>query len=366
MGTKQIIASRPARRGNGRDGRYDGTAPFPRPEGAPGSRTGASPVQTTLTGAIVVAPLAGLIAGVWLAWGKAITLPDVLLALVLYAVTGLGVTVGFHRLLTHRSFTARRWLQVTLAVAGSMSFQGSVIGWVATHRRHHAFTDRPGDPHSPYRYGTSLRGQLRGVAHAHLGWMFGNDPTSISRYAPDLRADRAITNVGRAFPALCALSLTLPFAVGWALSGTWHGGVTAFLWAGLIRIALLQHITWSVNSLCHVIGARPHSTRRHDRSTDLWPLALPSLGESWHNGHHSDPTCARHGRRPGQLDLSADLIRVFERLGWATDVHWPDTSRRVRNIRTDRTGHGAEQDRPEPHSAPCPAPAATAAVRPAG
>ncbi|MFG2006723.1 acyl-CoA desaturase [Spirillospora sp. NPDC048911] len=242
----------------------------------------------------------------------------------------MGVTVGFHRLLTHRSFTARRWLQITLAIAGSMSFQGNVIEWVAVHRRHHAFTDRPGDPHSPYRYGTGLRGQLRGLAHAHLGWMFRNDPTPAARYAPDLLADPAMVRVARAFPALCVVSLAVPFVAGWAFTGTWTGAFTTFVWAGLIRVALLQHVTWSINSLCHMIGHRHHPTRRHDRSTDLWPLALPSLGESWHNGHHADPTCARHGREPGQIDLSADLIGLFERLGWATDVHWPDSTRRQR------------------------------------
>lgn len=328
MSTDQVTALRPREHGPRRGDPYDGAAPFHRPDDVPGARTRGQRVRLALTGAIVVAPLAALAAGVWLAWGRAITVTDVLLGLALYVVTGLGVTVGFHRLFTHRSFTARRWLKIVLAVAGSMSFQGSVIDWVAIHRRHHAFTDRPGDPHSPYRYGTGLRGQLRGAAHAHLGWMFGNDPTSARRYAPDLQADRTMMRVSRAFPALCALSLTLPFAAGWALAGTWHAGVTAFLWAGLIRVALLQHITWSINSLCHMIGTRPHRTRRHDRSTDLWPLALPSFGESWHNGHHSDPSCARHGRRPGQIDLSAEVIRLFERLGWATDVHWPDRGRR--------------------------------------
>jgi stearoyl-CoA desaturase (delta-9 desaturase) len=284
----------------------------------------------------VVVPVAALAAGVWLGWGHAVTLTDVLLAFALYVVTGLGVTVGFHRLITHRSFTARRRLKITLAVAGSMSFQGNVIEWVAIHRRHHAFTDRPGDPHSPYRYGTGLTGQLRGMAHAHLGWMFRADPGPVTRYAPDLRADPDMVRIARAFPALCALSLTLPFVAGWALTGSWHGGVTAFIWAGLIRVALLQHITWSINSLCHMIGARPHPTRRHDRSTDLWPLALPSFGESWHNGHHSDPSCARHGREPGQIDLSAEVIRVLEHLGWATDVHWPDRDRPARHDRDGR------------------------------
>jgi stearoyl-CoA desaturase (delta-9 desaturase) len=215
-----------------------------------------------------------------------------------------------------------------------MSFQGNLIDWVAVHRRHHAFTDRPGDPHSPYRYGTHLGGQVRGLAHAHLGWLFLDEGTPASRYAPDLLADPAMVRIARAFPALCAVSLLLPFAAGWAISGSMYGGVTAFLWAGLVRTALLQHVTWSVNSLCHMIGDRPHPTHQHDRSTNLWPLALLSFGESWHNGHHSRPSCARHGRGPRQTDPSAALIRLFERLHWATDVHWrgPDALQHHRMV----------------------------------
>ncbi|MBE1559913.1 acyl-CoA desaturase [Nonomuraea africana] len=303
---------------------YDGSTPFPAQE-APAE---AGPLQIALTTAIVVAPFLALAAGVWLAWGSGISLVDVTLFAVLYIVTGLGVTVGFHRLLTHRSFVARPWLRVTLAIAGSMGFQGNVIDWVAVHRRHHAFTDKPGDPHSPYRYGTHLRGQLRGLAHAHLGWMFTADPTPAERYAPDLLDDPAMVRISRAFPALCAISLALPFVAGWAISGTLYGGLTAFLWAGLVRVALLQHVTWSVNSLCHMIGDRPHATRRHDRSTNLWPLALLSFGESWHNGHHSQPSCARHGLGRRQIDPSAALIRLFERLRWAADVRWHRESRR--------------------------------------
>ncbi|MEV4805950.1 fatty acid desaturase [Nonomuraea sp. NPDC049421] len=302
---------------------YDGSSPFP----DAGEHTPARPLQVMLTGAIVIAPFIALGVVIVLAWGRGVSLTDLLLAAVLYVVTGLGVTVGFHRLLTHGSFTARPWLRVALAVAGSMGFQGNVIDWVAVHRRHHAFTDEPGDPHSPYRYGTGLFGQLRGLVHAHLGWLFEDDDTPASRYAPDLLADPAMRRVARWFPALCAVSLALPFLAGWAITGTLYGGLTAFLWAGLIRVALLQHVTWSVNSLCHVIGSRPFRTRRHDRATNLWPLALLSFGESWHNGHHSDPSCARHGLDRGQVDPSGGLIRLFERLGWASDVRWPDAER---------------------------------------
>jgi stearoyl-CoA desaturase (Delta-9 desaturase) len=280
---------------------YDGVAPFP----DSGAR------QHTRGGRVQVA----------------VALTDIVLAVTFYIVTGLGISVGFHRLLTHRAFTAGPALRAALAVAGSMSFEGDVIGWVATHRRHHAFTDRPGDPHSPYRYGTSLAGQLRGLAHAHMGWLLREDPTPRERYAPDLLADPATRAISAAFPALSAASLALPFGAGWALGGTWRAGLLALLWAGLVRILLLQHVTWSVNSLCHMFGSRPYATRRHDRATNLWPLALLSFGESWHNMHHSDPACARHGADPHQIDISASLIRIFERLGWASAVRWPDPDR---------------------------------------
>ncbi|WP_406483140.1 acyl-CoA desaturase [Streptomyces sp. NBC_01615] len=305
---------------------YDGVGPFPVDEPA-APRGSGERLYVTVTAVIVVAPFLVLGLAGWLLWGSLIHPADILLALALYTVTGLGVTVGFHRGLTHGGYRAVRPVRIALAVAGSMSFQGDVIGWVATHRRHHAFTDRPGDPHSPYRYGTHLRGQLRGLLHAHVGWLFGNDPTSAERYAPDLLADRDIHAVSRAFPALCALTLVLPFAAGWAIGGTWQRALTTLLWAGVVRIALLHHVTWSVNSLCHMIGERPFRTRRYDRATNLWPLALLSFGESWHNLHHADPTSARHGVDRGQFDPSAAVIRLLERLGWVHDVRWPTPDR---------------------------------------
>jgi stearoyl-CoA desaturase (delta-9 desaturase) len=305
---------------------YDGAAPFPEGDPAP-PRDRGERMYVSVTAAIVILPFVALGLAGWLLWGSLIHPVDILLAVVLYTITGLGITVGFHRGLTHNSYRAKRPVRIALAVAGSMSFQGDVIGWVATHRRHHAFTDRPGDPHSPYRYGTHLRGQLRGLLHAHVGWLFRNDATPADRYAPDLVGDRDISAVSRAFPALCLLTLALPFAVGWVIGGSWVYGLTALLWAGVVRIALLQHVTWSVNSLCHMIGERPFRTRRHDRATNLWPLALLSFGESWHNLHHADPTSARHGVDRGQIDPSAAVIRLLERLGWVSEVRWPAPDR---------------------------------------
>src|SRR6202167_4786133 len=304
---------------------YEGTEPFP--GGAAPPRTFEGGIRVAVTAAIVLVPFAGLAVAVWLAWGHGLNLTDILLAVAFYLVTGLGVTIGFHRLLTHRSFTAAPVLRVVLAIAGSMSFEGDVIGWVAIHRRHHAFTDRPGDPHSPYRYGTHLAGQLRGLAHAHVGWLLRDDPTPATRHAPDRAAAPAMRTISAAFPALCAVSLGLPFALGWAIGGSWRTALAALVWAGLVRVPFLQHVPWSVTSLCHVIAPRPFPTRRYDRATNLWPLALISFGESWHNMHHSDPSCARHGADPRQIDISAAVIRVFERLGWATAVHWPAPAR---------------------------------------
>jgi stearoyl-CoA desaturase (Delta-9 desaturase) len=185
-----------------------------------------------VTAAIAGLPLAGLGVAIWLLWGRGVDLADVLLMAGLYLVTGLGVTVGFHRCFTHGSFRAAPALRAALAVAGSMSFEGSVIAWVATHHRHHAFTDRPGDPHSPYRYGTRIGGLLRGLAHAHLGWMFRDDPTPASRYAPDMLADRAMRAVSAGFPALCVASLAIPFGAGWAIGGSVRTAVTALVWGG--------------------------------------------------------------------------------------------------------------------------------------
>ena len=203
-------------------------------------------------------------------------------------------------------------------------------------------------------------GQLRGLAHAHAGWLLRDDPTPPARYAPDMLADPAMRAVSAAFPALCALSLALPFGAGWLIGGTWRTALAALLWAGLVRVTVLQHVTWSVNSLCHVFGSRPFATRRHDRATNLWPLALLSFGESWHNMHHSDPACARHGVDPGQVDISAAVIRVFERLGWATKVRWPTPAR----LDSRRRGPGQDEQQPAPRPGrPWTAPPAAPASR---
>ncbi|SEF37657.1 stearoyl-CoA desaturase (delta-9 desaturase) [Amycolatopsis pretoriensis] len=273
----------------------------------------------------LLVPFAALLIAVPLVWGWGMTWIDLALAAAFYVFATLGVTVGYHRYFTHGAFKASRPLRVALAIAGSMAVQGSVIFWVASHRRHHAFADREGDPHSPWLFGTSPSALLRGFWHAHMGWMFSREVTNADRFAPDLVADRDLRVVNRYFWLWITLSLALPALLGGLLSWSWWGVVTAFFWAGLVRIAFLHHVSWSVNSICHLIGERPFASR--DKAANFWPLALLSMGESWHNSHHADPTCARHGVLRGQVDVSARVIRTFEQLGWATDVRWPRADR---------------------------------------
>ncbi|MGQ0576227.1 MAG: acyl-CoA desaturase [Pseudonocardia sp.] len=273
----------------------------------------------------VILPLLALAAAVPLAWGWGLGWVDVALAALFYAISGLGVTVGFHRYFTHGSFKAHRPLRVGLALAGSFAMQGPVTIWVADHRRHHAYSDAEGDPHSPWLYGTGPKALAKGFWHAHTGWLFDRDITNQERFTPDLLADRDIVRVDRYFILWSTLTLVLPAVLGGLLTWSLWGAVTALFWAGLVRVALLHHVTWSINSICHMIGAQPFNSR--DRSRNVWPLAILSFGESWHNLHHADPTCARHGVRRGQLDISARVIWAFEKLGWAHSVRWPTTRR---------------------------------------
>jgi stearoyl-CoA desaturase (delta-9 desaturase) len=206
-----------------------------------------------------------------------------------------------------------------------MAIEGPPTRWVADHRRHHAYSDADGDPHSPWRYGSSVRGLTRGLWHAHVGWLFDVEQTDQKRFTPDLLADRDIATVSRLFPLIVTGSMVLPAVLGGLITWSWAGALTAFFWGSLVRVALLHHVTWSVNSICHTWGDRPFVTK--DRSVNVWWLAAISMGESWHNLHHADPTCARHGVDKGQVDSSARLIAWFERLGWARDVRWPRPER---------------------------------------
>jgi stearoyl-CoA desaturase (Delta-9 desaturase) len=277
--------------------------------------------------AFVILPFVALIAAVPVAWGGWLSWTDVIIAVVWYVVSGLGITVGFHRYLTHGSFKAKRWLRVALAVAGSFAVQGNVTQWVADHRRHHAFSDVEGDPHSPWRFGSSVWGLTKGLFHAHVGWLFHREISNRARFAPDLLRDRDLRRVDRLFPVLLATSVLAPALIGGLVTWSWWGALTAFFWAGLVRIGLLHHVTWAINSICHVYGERPFEVRQDDKAANFWPLAILSFGESWHNLHHADPTSARHGVLRGQIDITARVIWLFEKLGAAYDVRWPKPER---------------------------------------
>ena len=275
--------------------------------------------------AFILVPFIALIAAVPVAWGGWLGWVDIAIAVFMYYFTLLGITVGFHRLFTHKSFKPNRAVKVALAIAGSMAVQGPVVRWVADHRKHHKFSDRDGDPHSPWKYGASLRGLTKGLYHAHIGWLFDEEQTPQRKYAPDLMKDKDIVLVSRHFWMWTGLSLALPLVLGGLITWSWQGALTAFFWGSLVRVALLHHVTWSINSICHAVGNRPFLSR--DKSANVWWLAIPSGGESWHNLHHADPTCARHGVLRGQVDITARTIWILEKFGWVRDVRWPTPER---------------------------------------
>lgn len=281
--------------------------------------------QRLVTTVILLSPIAALgviLSGILddgLAW------QNIVIATIFYVIVAHGVTIGFHRLFTHKSFEARRPLKIALALLGSMSLQGSLIGWVADHRRHHMFTERDGDPHSPSRPPAQPLGRVRGFVHAHVGWLFERASTARQKFAPDLLADRDIVIIDRLFVPCSIITFALPFGLGYAITGRFTGGLALLLWAGVLRVGLLHHVSWTTNSLCHMFGRRPFETE--DASRNLAPLAILSMGEAWHNAHHAFPALARHGVDRHQLDTSAMIIRMFERLGWVSRVRWPDPVR---------------------------------------
>lgn len=271
--------------------------------------------------AAVVLPFLGVLAGGVLLWDHFLSPLDLAITAVMYIGTAIGITVGFHRLLTHRAFQTHRWLRYTLAVLGSMAIQGPVIDWVADHRKHHTFTDEEGDPHSPHAgQGAGFGGMLKGLWHAHAGWLFStHGQASSKRFAPDLLEDKGMRRINKAFPLIALYSLAIPFLLGLGLSGgSLAAALSALLWGGLVRIFLVHHITWSINSICHFFGSRRFALEDH--STNVFWLALPSLGEAWHHNHHAFPRSAFHGLRWWELDPSGWLILGMARVGLAWDV----------------------------------------------
>jgi stearoyl-CoA desaturase (Delta-9 desaturase) len=280
-------------------------------------------VQRLITLAFVVLPAVALAWAVDRFWNHGIGWLDIGLSVGLYIISGLGITLGFHRLFTHRGFHARRGLRIGLAIAGSLALEGSLVSWVSLHRQHHRYSDDHEDPHSPYWVRGRRVSRVKGLAHAHMGWLFSPSDPDADRWSRDLLADPDVVAVSALTPLWIGLSLLLPFSIGWAASRSLQGALLALLWAGGVRILLLHHMTWSVNSLGHMFGERPYRTK--DRSTNNSWLAVVSFGDSWHNNHHAFPTMARHGCDPGQVDPAARILWLFERVGWAGKVKWPDS-----------------------------------------
>ncbi len=279
-------------------------------------------LERGLTLAVTILPFLGAAIGIPLLWNRGVKALDLSLFLIFYVLTGMGITVGFHRMLTHRSFETVKPIKVALAIAGSMALQGAVISWVADHRRHHAFTDKPGDPHSPHlEEAEGIKGVLTGLWHAHTGWFFDAERTNVKRFAPDLIADGSIRKVNKSFPIIAVISVVLPGLIGLAVTRSWMGALTALIWGGLARIFFLHHITWSINSICHFYGKRPFKSK--DLSTNNWVMALLSFGEGWHNSHHAFPTSYRHGLGRFQFDPSAWFIAGLRKLGLAYNVKCP-------------------------------------------
>jgi stearoyl-CoA desaturase (Delta-9 desaturase) len=273
----------------------------------------------TLFGVIV--PFVGLAAAVFLVWGWGFSWVHLGLLIGMYVATALGVTVGFHRLFTHRSFETNAVVKFIFAALGSMAMEGPVLKWVAMHRRHHQHSDGADDPHSPHHHGEGLRGVLAGFWHAHVGWIFDPDPADLPRYVGDLAPDRVLRSVSRTWMLWSAAGLLVPALLGGLITMSWKGALLGFIWGGLARVFLVHHVTWSINSVCHLWGTRPF--RSHDESRNNAVFGVLGLGEGWHNNHHAFPTSARHGLRWWEFDASYWVIRALERTGLAWKVRVP-------------------------------------------
>ncbi len=272
----------------------------------------------------IIAPLLGVAAVPFLVWGWGFRWTDLGLLLGLYVLTALGITVGYHRLFVHRSFETNIAVKFVFAVLGSMAVQGPLLRWVAMHRRHHQHADKPGDPHSPHVHDKGVLGVLRGIWHSHIGWFFDPDPPDLDRYVEDLSRSRALRAASALFPLWIALGLLVPAVLGGLMTRTWSGVWTGLIWGGLVRIFLVHHVTWSVNSACHLWGLRPY--RSDDESRNNAVFGVLAMGEGWHNTHHAFPTSARHGLSWWQIDVSYWVIRCMTWLGLASKVRLPSPS----------------------------------------
>jgi stearoyl-CoA desaturase (delta-9 desaturase) len=295
-------------------------------------------VVHVVTFLVIVVPLLGLVAVPFLLWGWGIHWIDLVLLASLYLLSALGITVGYHRLFTHRSFETLTAIKAIFGILGSMALEGSLFKWVAIHRRHHQYSDTVEDPHTPHHHGVGWLGVLRGAWHAHIGWFFRPDPPQWEDYVKDLRKSPTLRFIDATFLLWVALGLLLPAAVGGWVQGSWMGALTGLVWGGLVRIFLVHHITWSINSACHLWGSQPYHSR--DESRDNPVFGILALGEGWHATHHAFPTSARHGLRWWQLDVSYYLIRLLSWLGLAWNVRVPSPES-VARARKDQTAPGA-------------------------
>jgi stearoyl-CoA desaturase (Delta-9 desaturase) len=278
---------------------------------------------------VTVIPLLGFVLAVVLLWNSLIDWRMLALLVSFYFLTGFGISLGYHRHLTHRAFKAKNWLHKSLTVMGALALEGDPIAWVANHRRHHTYADQEGDPHSPHGHGSGVRATLRGLYHAHMGWLFiSKNRGQPERFSRDLLEEPFMRMVSRKYAWFIVATLMLPALLGFIVMGfTWQGALGGLLWGGLVRIFLLHHVTYSINSLTHFWGKQPYKTK--DQSRNLLWLALLSFGEGWHNNHHAFPTSARHGLRWWQIDFSAYLVKAMEKLGWIWDVVYPSQEKQI-------------------------------------
>ncbi len=295
-------------------------------------------VKLITLGAILI-PLLGVIAAPFLVWGWGFGWVDLGLLVGMYVLTAVGIGVGFHRLFVHRSFNTYTWVKFVWAVFGSMAVEGPLFYWAATHRRHHQYSDTPDDPHSPHHGGRGLLGTLKGVWHAHVGWFFKPAPPDVeAKYIPDLKQSPALRVASALFPVWVTIGFLMPAVLGGVISQSWAGVWTGLIWGGLVRVFLVHHVTWSVNSACHLWGGRPfHSS---DESRNNVVFGILAMGEGWHNTHHAFPTSARHGLRWWQIDVNYWVIRGLALFGLGWDIKVPSKAAQERGRRVPRRSNG--------------------------
>jgi stearoyl-CoA desaturase (delta-9 desaturase) len=303
------------------------TSGIAQPSASSGLNQTEDPVQVSWTTraatlAVIIFPFLGIVIAPFIVWGWGFTLVDLGLLLGFYALTMLGITVGYHRLFTHASFETPTWIKCIFAILGSMAIQGSLFDWVAMHRRHHQFSDTENDPHSPHNHGSGFWGVLKGAWHAHMGWFFTPEAPNMKRYIKDLQNNRALRAINALFPLWIVLTLLLPALLGGLVTVSWRGAITGLVWGGLVRLFLVHHVTWSVNSACHLWGRRPYPSK--DLSRNNFIFGILAMGEGWHNTHHAYPRSARHGLKWWELDGSYGIIRLLSLFGLAWDIRLPD------------------------------------------